>query len=41
MARHCFMRRHTTDVDLLPTALTEVIETREVSAEQVASSGLA
>lgn len=41
MARHCLVRSHAADVDLLPATLTEVVEAREVTAEEIAGGRLA
>ena len=36
MTRHGLVCRHASHVNLLPTALTEVVETREISTEEIA-----
>ena len=41
VARHCLVRAHGAHVNLLPAALTEVIETSEISTEEIAGGDLA
>ena len=41
MTCHCFVRSHTPNVNLLPTTLTEVIETSKITAEEIAGGRFA
>ena len=41
MARHGLVRAHVAHVNLLPAALTEVIETSEISTEEITGGDLA